>query len=59
MYQIGVFGSGRGDEPEELAAMARELGEALAARGCIVVTGACSGLPYQAARAAAARGAEV
>jgi predicted Rossmann-fold nucleotide-binding protein len=46
-------------EAAEVVEMARRVGIALAEQGCRVVTGACSGLPYEAARAAAGLGAEV
>jgi predicted Rossmann-fold nucleotide-binding protein len=46
-------------EAAEVVEMARRVGIALAERGCTVITGACSGLPYEAARAAAGRGAQV
>lgn len=37
--------------------LAERLGEAIATRGCIVVTGATTGLPYKVARSARSRGA--
>ena len=58
MYNVGVFGSA-GDEGPEMVHLARRIGLELAARGCIIITGACSGLPYEAARSGAAAGAEV
>lgn len=58
MYRIGVFGSS-GIEGEELVAAAREIGRMLAGEGCVVITGACSGLPYAAAHAAATAGGQV
>lgn len=59
-YKIGVFGSAAGNY--ELAIpKAREVGEILGNHSdkVIVVTGACAGLPYIAAKAAADKGAEV
>lgn len=58
-YKIGIFGSAEGDEVVPVVEKARMVGEALAARGCTLVTGACAGLPYAAAYAAAKKGAPV
>lgn len=57
-YRIGVYGSNvsEGVEAEENG---KALGRALAARGCAVITGACSGMPYVVAHEAARCGAEV
>ncbi len=44
--KIGVYGSAVSESPE-LDAKARELGEILADEDVILITGACSGLPYQ------------
>lgn len=49
---VGVMGSAESDHPEPVRARARDLGRAIAERGCIVVTGACPGLPYECARGA-------
>lgn len=57
-YRVGVFGSAI-TANEHLGALAEEIGRELARHDCIVVTGACSGLPYRAAHAAAAAGAAV
>jgi predicted Rossmann-fold nucleotide-binding protein len=59
-YKIGVFGSSAGDM-EKVVPKAVEIGEALArhADSVIVITGACTGLPYVAAKAAADKGVEV
>jgi len=57
-HRIGVFGSAI-TATERLGALAEEIGRELARRDCIVITGACSGLPYRAAYAAAAVGADV
>lgn len=43
--KIGIFGSAVYDS-EEITAKARELGEVLAESDVILITGACSGLPY-------------
>lgn len=61
-YKIGVFGSGNNTVSGEVIETAtRKVGAALGARAneVIVITGACSGLPYIAANAAAKGGAEV
>lgn len=55
---IGIYGSAD-IVSAETSEIAVAVGSALARRGCIVVTGACSGLPYRAAYAAAKLGAEV
>jgi predicted Rossmann-fold nucleotide-binding protein len=57
-YKIGVYGSNV-NEGEAATRLGELLGKALAERGCIVITGACSGMPYVVAHAAAERGAEV
>ena len=55
---IGIYGSATTGSAE-VADKAHRLGATLGARGCRVITGACSGLPYAAARSAAAGGGEV
>ena len=59
-YKIGVYGSAAGDYKAFLP-IASKVGRALAgqAGSVVVITGACPGLPYAAAREAAAGGAEV
>src|SRR3989344_3361363 len=59
-YTVGVFGSAGGEE-EILAATekARVVGRKLAENHCIVVTGACMGLPYEAAAEAHKNGGEI
>lgn len=51
-YKIGVMGSaGRGKKlPKELLLKARKLGEEIAKQGCILITGACMGVPHEAAK---------
>lgn len=46
--KIGIFGSAIYDS-EEITAKARELGEVLAESDVVLITGACSGLPYEVA----------
>lgn len=58
IWKIGVYGSNV-YEGEAAAALGNALGRALAGRGCIVITGACSGMPYVVAHAAAQHGAQV
>lgn len=53
---IGVMGSSGGDLPEQLRAKAYQVGEAIAERGAILITGGCPGLPYEAVRGAKAKG---
>jgi predicted Rossmann-fold nucleotide-binding protein len=57
-FKIGVYGSNI-VESEHALNLARQLGQALAERGCIVITGGCSGMPYAVASTAAQHGAEV
>lgn len=49
---IGAMGSAADDEPGERRQAAYGLGKAVAERGFILITGACPGLPYEAARGA-------
>lgn len=57
---IGVMGSSRSEmteeETERLEHLAERLGEVIADRGCILVTGATTGFPAIVSRAARARG---
>ncbi len=47
---IGVMGSAGGELPLEVRKRCYDLGVAIAQAGCALVTGACPGLPYDAAR---------
>jgi uncharacterized protein (TIGR00725 family) len=49
---IGVMGSSGGELLLEVHRRSYELGRAIAESGCSLVTGACPGLPYDAARGA-------
>jgi len=49
---IGVMGAAGGELDPEVRARAYELGRAVAKAGCVLVTGACPGLPYDSARGA-------
>lgn len=57
-YKIGVYGSNV-TEGEESVQLAQALGAELARNHVIVITGACSGMPYAVASAAKRQGAEV
>lgn len=46
--KVGVIGSAGGEMPSGVRDKARELGRALASPECIIVTGACPGLPHEA-----------
>lgn len=48
--QVGVMGSSGGGILAQARQAAYELGREIAKRGCILVTGACPGLPYAAVR---------
>jgi len=56
---IGVMGSSGGNLGEEVLRKAYRLGEAIAERDAILITGGCPGLPYEAVRGAKAKGALV
>lgn len=49
-FKIGVMGSaGRNRKlPKGLLKKSREIGREIARQGCILITGACMGLPYEA-----------
>ncbi len=57
-YKIGVFGSAV-NESAQVMLKAKQLGQALGSKQCVVITGACSGLPYVAAKSAHQCGAEI
>jgi uncharacterized protein (TIGR00725 family) len=57
--QIGVMGGAGGNIPPEYLKKATQLGEAVAEAGCVMITGACPGLPLAAARGAKSRGGTV
>ena len=54
--KIGVMGSASGELNERQNDLSRKLGEAVGVAGCAMITGACPGLPLEAARGARARG---
>jgi uncharacterized protein (TIGR00725 family) len=53
---IGVMGSASGTQNPEVVQRLTQLGRAIAERGHVLITGACPGLPYAAARGAQAAG---
>ena len=53
---IGVMGSSGGELIEDVKRKAYQLGEAIAERDAILITGGCPGLPYDSARGAKAKG---
>jgi predicted Rossmann-fold nucleotide-binding protein len=57
-YKIGIYGSNT-TEGEEAVQLAQALGKELAQSNVVVITGACSGMPYAVASAAKQQGAEV
>lgn len=57
-YKIGVFGSAEGDL-DKILDKARSLGMKLARQKSIIITGASTGLPYEAAKSAKENGAEI
>ena len=50
--KVGVMGGAGSNIPAEYLDKAAQLGEAIATAGCVVITGACPGLPLAAARGA-------
>ena len=58
-FKVGVFGSSAGEEIASAKAKAETLGTELGSSGNLVITGACSGLPYAAGAAAKKAGGEV
>ncbi|MCL5433229.1 MAG: hypothetical protein M1524_03915 [Patescibacteria group bacterium] len=59
-YKLGIFGSAV-EEKDEVTKKARKLGELLGKYRdkIIVITGACSGIPYQVGSEAAKKGVEI
>lgn len=56
--QVGVMGSAGGVITDEELALARRVGAQIARRDCVVVTGACPGLPHAAVLGAHEAGGE-
>lgn len=57
--KIGIMGGASGEPPARSLDLAAQLGEAVANAQCIVITGACPGLPLAAARGAKRQGGTV
>ncbi len=53
---VGVMGSAGGHLSDTAVGMATEMGRVIAARGCVLVTGACPGLPHCAVKGAKSAG---
>lgn len=51
-YKICVVGGAEGENAERAYLLARKVGEEIAKQGHILITGATSGVPYEAAKAA-------
>jgi len=49
---IGMMGAAGGNLDPEVRSRCYELGKAVAKAGCVLITGACPGLPYDSARGA-------
>jgi len=58
-FQIGVFGSADGNSVDECAEKARIIGDEIAEHACVLITGACPGLPHQAATAVSRRNGRI
>ena len=56
---VGVMGSAGGVLPPEVCRLVYSLGQAIAAKGCVLVTGACPGYPQEAVKGAKAKGGVV
>ncbi len=56
--QIGVMGSAGGDIADGELELAHRIGRRVAERGCVIVTGACPGLPHAAVRGAHGAGGQ-
>ena len=52
---VGMMGSASGESTPATKELAYALGQAIAERGFILITGACPGLPYECARGARSR----
>ena len=56
---VGVMGSAGGDLGHETLDKAYRMGQEIARRGCVLITGACPGLPHQAVLGAHEEGGTV
>jgi uncharacterized protein (TIGR00725 family) len=50
--KIGIMGSGRKDLPKHIKELAFKVGKAVAEHNCILINGACYGMPHEAAQGA-------
>jgi len=57
--RIGVMGSAGGAAEPDVSILCRRLGQAVANRGCCLLTGACPGLPHEAALGAREAGGHI
>lgn len=53
---VGVMGSAGGDLSPEVLRKGYRMGQTIARRGCVLITGACPGLPHQAVLGAKSAG---
>jgi uncharacterized protein (TIGR00725 family) len=53
---VGVMGSAGGDLSHEILQKGYRMGQEIARRGCVLITGACPGLPHQAVLGAKSMG---
>ncbi|NOZ51985.1 MAG: YHS domain-containing protein [Gammaproteobacteria bacterium] len=51
-FTVGVMGSAGNEQSQSITGVAYALGQEIAKRGFILITGACPGLPYECARGA-------
>jgi uncharacterized protein (TIGR00725 family) len=56
---VGVMGSAGGELSPDICAQVYSLGQAIAERGCVLVTGACPGYPHEAVKGAKDKGGVV
>ncbi|MQG76675.1 MAG: hypothetical protein FI703_05030 [SAR202 cluster bacterium] len=56
---VGVMGSAGGHLPPEICTMVYTLGQAIAEKGCVLITGACPGYPQEAVKGAKSKGGVV
>jgi len=57
-YKICVSGGAEGKNAQKAYGLARQVGEAIAKRGHVLITGATSGVPFEAAKAAKKAGGD-
>ena len=53
---VGVMGSAGGDLSRDILRKAYQMGQEIARKGCVLITGACPGLPHQAVLGAKSAG---